>query len=171
MLYVEGLKHNLLSISQLCDKGFRVCFDAHACHVIDSSTNQVIYVGKRHENVYVIHIDEIKFHKESCLIANDVNDSWLWHRRLRHASMKTLSKLGKNNLVIGLPKLKFDKDKICDACQFGKQGRNSFKLKNLVSTSKPLELLHVDLFGPMDVVSMYGKFYGFVIIDDYSRFT
>ena len=82
VLYVEGLKHNLLSISQLCNKGFRVCFDAHACHVIDSNTNQVIYIGKMHENVYVILIDEIKFHNESCLIANDVNDSWLWDKRL-----------------------------------------------------------------------------------------
>ena len=52
--------------------------------------------------------------------ANDVNDSWLWHRRLGHASMKTLSKLVKNDLVVGLPKLSFDKDKICDACQFEK---------------------------------------------------
>ena len=85
--------------------------------------------------------------------------------------MKTLSKLVKNDLVIGLPKLKFDKDKICDACQFGKQVRNSFKSKNLVSTSRPLELLHIDLFGPMDVLSMGGKSYGFVIIDDYFRFT
>ena len=70
-----------------------------------------------------------------------------------------------------LPKLKFDKDKICDACQFGKQVRNFFKSKNLVSTSMPLELLHVDLFGPMDVLSMGGKSYGFVIVDDYSRIT
>ena len=85
--------------------------------------------------------------------------------------MKTLSKLVKNDLVIGLPKLNFDKDKICDACQFGKQVRNSFKWKNLVFTSRPLELLHVDLFRPMDVLSMGGKSYGFVIVDDYSRFT
>ena len=85
--------------------------------------------------------------------------------------MKTLSKLVKNDLVIGLPKLKFDKDKICDACQFEKQVRDYFKSKNLVSTSRPLELLHVDLFGPMDVISMDGKSYGFFIVDDYSRFT
>ena len=98
-------------------------------------------------------------------------DSWLWHRRLRHVSMKTLSKLVKNDLVIGLPKLSFDKDKICDGSQIGKQVRNSFKSKNLVSTSRPLELLHIDLFGPMDVLSMSGKSYGFVIVDDYSRFT
>ena len=67
--------------------------------------------------------------------------------------------------------MKFDKDKICDACQFGKQVRNSFKSKNLVSNSRPLELLHVDLFRPMDVLSMSGKSYEFVIVDDYSRFT
>ena len=48
--------------------------------------------------------------------------------------------------------------------------RSLFKPKNLVSTSRPLELLHIDLFGPMNVISMGGKSYGFVIID-YSRFT
>ena len=68
--------------------------------------------------------------------------------------MKTFSKLVKNDLVIELPKLIFNKDKIYDACQFGKQARNSFKSKNLVSTSRPLELLHIDLFGPIDILSM-----------------
>ena len=74
-------------------------------------------------------------------------------------------------IIFGLSKLQFDKDKICDACQFEKQVRDYFKSKNLVSTSRPLELLHVDLFGPMDVISMGGKSYGFIIVDDYSRFT
>ena len=95
------LKHNLLSISQLCNKGFRVCFDAHACHVIDSNTNQVIYIGKMHDDVYVIYIDDIVLNNESCLIANDVNDSWWWNKKLGHAIMKTLSKLVKNDLVLG----------------------------------------------------------------------
>ena len=62
-------------------------------------------------------------------------------------------------------------DKICDVCQFGKQVRKSFKSKNLVSTSKSLELLYIDLFRPMNGISMGGKSYGFVIVDDYSRFT
>ena len=108
-----------------------------------------MYIGKRHENVYVIYIDEIVLNNESCLIANDVNDSWLWHRRLRHASMKTLSKLVKNDLVVELPKLNLDKNKICDACQFGKQVRNSFKSKNLVSTLGHLDccmLIYLDLW-------------------------
>ena len=54
VLLVENLKYNLLSISQLCDKGYRVCFETNACHVINSNTNQIIYIGKRHANVYVI---------------------------------------------------------------------------------------------------------------------
>ena len=75
VLLVENQKYNLLSISQLCDKGNRVCFEANACHVINSNTNQIIYIGKRYENVYVIYIDEIVFNNESCLIEPDVNDS------------------------------------------------------------------------------------------------
>ena len=62
-------------------------------------------------NLYVIFIDEIDIHNESCLCVNDVNDSWFWHGRLGHASMKTLSKLVINDLAIGLPKLILDKDK------------------------------------------------------------
>ena len=39
VLLIENLKYNLLSISQLCDKGHRVCFESNACHVINSTTN------------------------------------------------------------------------------------------------------------------------------------
>ena len=67
--------------------------------------------------------------------------------------------------------MNFNKDKICDACQFGKQVRSSFKPNNIVSTSRPVELLHIDLFGPMNVISIGGKSYEFFIVDDYSKFT
>jgi len=51
-------------------------------------------------------------------------------------------------LVEGLPKLKFQKDRVCEASQKGKQTKVSFKAKNVVSTERPLEMLHMDLFGP-----------------------
>ena len=79
--------------------------------------------------------------------------------------------LVKKDLVIGIPKLKFEKNKLCEACQKGKQVKNYFQSKNVVSTSKPLELLHIDLFGPSRTISSSGNYYGLVIIDDYSRFT
>ena len=72
--------------------------------------------------------------------------------------------------MVGLPSIKFNDDKVCDACTRGKQVRTSFKSKNCVSTSRPLELLHVDLCGPMRVTGRGGKRYVLVIVDDYSRF-
>ena len=73
--------------------------------------------------------------------------------------------------MIRLPKLEFTKDKPFDACQKGKQSKSSFKLKNVVSTSRPLELLHMYLFGATRVASLCGIHYVYVLGDDYSRHT
>ncbi|GJX95751.1 retrovirus-related pol polyprotein from transposon TNT 1-94 [Tanacetum coccineum] len=73
-------------------------------------------------------------------------------------------------LVRNLPKLKFDQY-FCDACNFGKQAHASHKAKNIVSMTRCLELLHVDLFGPSAVRSYGRNRYTLVIVDDYSRKT
>ena len=85
--------------------------------------------------------------------------------------MNHLNKLISKDLVIELPKLKFERDHICEACQKGKQVKSSFKIKNVVSALKPLELLHMDLFGPLRTMNLGGNYYALVIIDDYSRYT
>ena len=85
------------------------------------------------------------------------DQSWLWHRRLGHANMDLISQLNKDELVRGLPKVNFQKDKVCEACQMGKQIKNSFKNKNFISTTRPLELLHMDLFGPSRTPSLGGN--------------
>ena len=81
--------------------------------------------------------------------------------------MHTLSRITKKNLVFSLPKINFNKDKICDACQLGKQTRVSF----IVSTSKPLKLLYMNLFDPTRTTSLGEKRYDFIIIDDFLCFT
>ncbi|XLU60516.1 hypothetical protein S245_019725, partial [Arachis hypogaea] len=75
-------------------------------------------------------------------------------KKLGHASMYQISKLVKKNLVRGIPKIKFDKDLACDACQLGKQVKSSFKPKDGISTKRPLEMLHIDLFGPTRTQSL-----------------
>ena len=85
--------------------------------------------------------------------------------------MNLISKLSKNELVKDMPKLKFEKDTVCDACQLSKQTRSSFKSKGTISTSKSLELLHFDLFSPITPSSLGGKSYVFIIVDDYIRYT
>ncbi|KAK8674770.1 hypothetical protein V6N13_032873 [Hibiscus sabdariffa] len=156
VLYVNGLKHNLLSISQLCDKGFNVFFESNGCKIINIETNQVVLVGHRIGNIYMVHLDDI-FVSNACFVASNEHDAWLWHRKLGHASMSVLEKLISKNLVRGLPKIKFSNDKICDACAKGKQHRTSFKSINDVSTSRVMQLIHMDLFGPIRTISLGGK--------------
>ncbi|KAM6587307.1 hypothetical protein CsatA_009912 [Cannabis sativa] len=169
VLLVDNLKHNLLSISQLCDIGFRVVFESSKCSIENVSTNEVIFLGVRKDNVYVIDVDSFDSKNKCLTVMND--NSWLWHRRLGHASMDSISKLVRKDLVIGLPSIPFVKDKLCDACQFGKQIKTSFHSKKEISTTRPLQLLHIDLFGPSRIASLGGKYYAFVIVDDFSRFT
>jgi len=118
----------------------------------------------------MLSVEHASFHELSFLVSK-IDDSWLWHHRIAHINMRHLNHLVMKDLVIGLPKLKFEKNKLCETCQKGKQVKNSFESKNVVSTSKPLELLHIDLFGPSRTVSLGGNYYGLVIVDDYSRFT
>ena len=100
-----------------------------------------------------------------------LDDTWLWHRSRGHASMHTTVKLSKHDLVCGLPSYKFEKERICGACVKGKQVCSSFKSKKYISTSRPLELLHIDLCGLILVRSLKDSSYILVIVDDYSRFT
>ncbi|KAL5545088.1 hypothetical protein UlMin_008872 [Ulmus minor] len=169
VLLVENLNYNLLSVSQLCDKGFKVVFETSKCSIIDSFSGKTIFNGNRFENIFTIDVS-LAENVDKCFVSIS-NESWLWHRRLGHANMDLLNKLSTRKLVKGLPSVSFQKDKICDACQFGKQIKSSFKSKKMISSKRPLELLHLDLFGPMRTASLGGKFYVFVIVDDFSRFT
>ena len=103
-------------------------------------------MGHRNENVYTIDISKYEGHNRCFSSMHD--ESWLWHRRLRHVNMNLITQLNKNELVRGLPKISFEKDKVCEEFKMEKQIKTSFKNKKFISTSIPLELLHIDLFGP-----------------------
>ncbi|GJU92880.1 retrovirus-related pol polyprotein from transposon TNT 1-94 [Tanacetum coccineum] len=101
-----------------------------------------------------------------CLATIDEN-STLWHRRLGHANMRLIQSLASKELVRNLSKLRFDQH-FFYACKIGKQAHVSHKAKNIVSTTKCLELLHMDLFGPSSVRSYEGNRYTLIIVDDCS---
>jgi hypothetical protein len=73
--------------------------------------------------------------------------------------------------VLGLTDVCFEKDRPCAPCQEGKQVGTTHPSKNVMPTSRPLELLHMDLFGPVAYLSIGASKYGLVIVDDFSRFT
>ncbi|KAJ9560217.1 hypothetical protein OSB04_005377 [Centaurea solstitialis] len=167
--YVEGLMHNLLSISQLCDKNHKVSFSKKKCKV-KNRRKEVILTGVRHADIYIINMNTST--DNFCFVSRASTDmNWLCHKRLSHLNFKTLNQLCINNLVIGLPDFRYTKESLCSACEKGKQTRASFKSKQISSISSPLQLLHMDLFGPVNVQSIGGKKYTLVIVDEYSRYT
>ena len=106
ILFVDGLKHNLLSISQLCDQGNRVIFDNAKCTIESIKDNKTLFIGQRVKNVYVFTIDDIASINGTCLTAMNKN-GLLWYRRLRHVRINLISKLVKKDLVIELPNISF----------------------------------------------------------------
>ncbi|GJR30142.1 retrovirus-related pol polyprotein from transposon TNT 1-94 [Tanacetum coccineum] len=97
------------------------------------------------------------------------NLNWLWHKRLANLNFKTINKLAKQNLLIGLPSLVYSKDKPCSSCKKGKHHRSNFKTKETSSIKKCLHLLHMDLFRPVTPRSINHEKYTLVIVDEYSR--
>jgi transposase InsO family protein len=85
--------------------------------------------------------------------------------------MKNLHKLLKGEHILGLTNVHFEKDRICSTCQAGKQVGVHHPHKNIMTMDRPLELLHMDLFGSIAYISIGGSKYYLVIVDDYSRFT
>ncbi|KAJ9547239.1 hypothetical protein OSB04_019782 [Centaurea solstitialis] len=171
VLYVEGLSHNLFSASQFCDGYNIVLFSIINCLIINSDGVE-IFEGRRFYNLYVVDFPVIDSSKPVCLFSKATKgESWLWHRRFSHQNFSDISKLANGGLVKGLPKLTFDRDSLCPACQMGKMKRSSHKSKTESSCQSPLEMLHMDLCGPMRIQSISGKKYILVMVDEYSRYT
>ncbi|GJS77628.1 retrovirus-related pol polyprotein from transposon TNT 1-94 [Tanacetum coccineum] len=169
--YVEGLNHNLFSVGQFCDADLEVAFRKSTCYIRDLKGNDLL-TGSRGTDLYSISLQDSTTPNPICLMAKATSSqAWLWHRRLSHLNFDTINLLSKNNIVNGLPKLKFVKDHLCSSCELGKAKRKSFHTKTTPSSKRRLQLLHMDLCGPMRVESINGKKYVLVIVDDYSRYT
>ncbi|GJY48069.1 retrovirus-related pol polyprotein from transposon TNT 1-94 [Tanacetum coccineum] len=147
--FVNELKFNLFSISQTCDKKNYVLFTNSECLVLSPNfklpdETQILLKIPTKDNMYSFDMKNI-VPKESltCL----------------------------DNLVRGLPIKHFENDQTCVACLKRKQHRASCKSKVLNLITKPLFMLHMDLFGPNFVSSLMHKKYFLVVTDDYSKFT
>ncbi|GJY42815.1 retrovirus-related pol polyprotein from transposon TNT 1-94 [Tanacetum coccineum] len=169
--YVEGLGHNLLSVGQFCNGDLEVAFHSNTCYVWNLEGDDLL-TGSRESNLYTISISDLAASSPVCLMSKATSTkSWLWHRRLSSLKLGIINQLTSKDLVDGLLKIKYDKDDLCLACEQDKSKKTSFPSKLVPSTESKLELIHMDLCGPMRVESINGKKYILVIVDDYSRYT
>jgi transposase InsO family protein len=168
--HVQGLGYNLLSVSQLCEKGYNCLFTHEGVIVSRRKDSSIVFVGRLWGKFYYVDFTKVKVDPKACLVTKS-NLGWLWHRRLTHVGMRNLTKLQKDERILGLTNVVFEKDRLCSACQAWKQVGAHHPTKNILPSSRLLKLLHMDLFGPITYISIGGNKYGLVIVDDFSRFT
>ncbi|GJR48989.1 putative ribonuclease H-like domain-containing protein [Tanacetum coccineum] len=178
VFFVKELNFNLFSVSQMCGKKNSVFFTETECLVLSPDfklldESQVLLRVPRQSNMYSFDLKNVVPSRDlTCLFAKaTIDESKLWHGRLGHVKFKTMNKLVKGNLVRGLPSKILENDHTCIVCQKGKQHKASCKAKLVSSISQPLQMLHMDLFGPTSVKSINNKTYCLVVTDDFSRFS
>jgi hypothetical protein len=167
--FMNRLRYNLLSVSQLADADLSVLFRKSNYHALDSSGKRVCGIS------HIRNIFQFDFSSTQsslrCLISQSSSELRKWHRRLGHPSFDLLYQLYGLDLLRGLPLLKFESDLVCAPCHHGKMIAASHSLVNTVMTEHYVQLLHMDTIGPSRVHSMRGKWYVLVIVDDYSHYS
>ena len=143
---------NLLSISQICDQDFMVLFSKGNCLVMDESGKKLISGVRTLDNYYGLVPD-------ADIVCNSIRlpSEDLWHQRMGHASYKHLLVVSKHESVLGIPKLSRVSNVVCGPCQLGKQTKAKHLGTQTSATSRPLELLHLDLMGPTRTESLGRK--------------
>nr|GEZ55079.1 integrase, catalytic region, zinc finger, CCHC-type, peptidase aspartic, catalytic [Tanacetum cinerariifolium] len=131
--YVEGLNHNLFSVGQFYDADLEVAFRKSTCFIRDLKENNLLS-GSHGTDLYSITFQDIISPNPISLVAKATSSqAWLWHRRLSHLNFNTINLLSKNDIVVGLPKVKFVNDHLCSSCELGKakrkDGENLDKMK------------------------------------------
>jgi hypothetical protein len=139
---VESLGYNLLSVSQLCNMGYNCLFTNIDVSVFRRSDGSLAFKGVLDDKLYLVDFSKEEADLYACLIAKS-SMGWLWHHRLAHVGMKNLHKLLKGEHVLGVTNVCFEKDRPCAACHAGKQVGSTHHNKNVMTTSRPLELLHM----------------------------
>ncbi|GKC04033.1 retrovirus-related pol polyprotein from transposon TNT 1-94, partial [Tanacetum coccineum] len=136
---------------------------------IFNANKEIFLIAPRRNDVYGLDMSSLTPNGACFFDKASESVNWLWHKRLSHLNFKNINKLTQQNKLLGLPSLVYSKDKPCTTCEKGKHHRASFKTKQNFSIRKCLHLLHMDLFGPVSLMSINHKKYTLVIIDEYSR--
>lgn len=177
VLHVPGLSANLLSVHHIASKGNSVLFDSTGC-TIKNARGEIVAQCKSSNGVYKFcstsntqknatqQFDDSC--KNKCMLSKQKPSAVLWHRRLGHINLQRM-KLMRDGAVDGLDFDDNDADvKSCEVCAMGKQARSPFGRSESQSTQL-LELIHSDVIGPMENVSIGGSRYILTFVDDFSR--
>jgi hypothetical protein len=126
------MKHNLLSVSQMCDQSHKVTFNSQKCEIRRESLGKLVGTAARtSNNIYVL----IEIGNKKCCLGKE-DESWLWNRRMGHMHFDNLVKVNKREAVGEMPQIMKPTNTLCKHCQQGKKTKTRFKSKEY-STTRP----------------------------------
>jgi hypothetical protein len=137
VLHVDLLSYNLLSISQFYKMGYDCHFTDKGVTAIRREDSSIAFTSRMKSKLYLVNFNKSEAKLETCLVAKS-SMGWLWHHRLAHVGMRNLAKLLKDEHILGLMYVHLEKDRICKACQAGKQVGAPHPPKN-ITTTRPLD--------------------------------
>lgn len=156
VLYVPEIRCNLFSLGSAADNGVEAKIGKNDLQLIRN--NKVVAVGSRvSDRLYALHFETQIQSKANVAVTGASLQTW--HERCGHCSYKTIREMAKgdavNGMVVNSVKSDESDNQFCEACIFGKHCRKPFEESD-TRASKPAELIHFDLCGPMSVEN-YGK--------------
>eukprot|EP00253_Pinus_taeda_P004625 PITA_04625 len=177
--YVPGLKCNLLSIGQLIDKGYNMFVKDDVCTItyIPPSKKIIAQVQMTSNRMFPLKLRaDLKEGRTIATVTQEVfqeqvkDENWLWHLRFGHLNFGGLNLLHRKEMVKGLPLIE-KPDSLCEGCILGKKHKESFSVGKSIREKTPLEIVHSDVCGPMQMPSFAENTYVLTFIDDYTRKT
>ena len=171
---IPRFRRNLISVSKLYEQLFTVSFDnnqivisrngLNICHANNENELYIVRPNKRTLlNTELFRVEHPKPKKKKIL---DNDDTYLWHLRLGHISLDRINRLVKDG---PLKELKVGNLPVYESCLDGKMTKRSFLAMGF-RAKEPLELVHSDVYGPLNVQAGGGYEYFITFIDDYSRY-
>ncbi|KAB2610770.1 hypothetical protein D8674_018802 [Pyrus ussuriensis x Pyrus communis] len=167
VMLVPGLDENLLSVGQMVEHGYFLVFGDYLVDIFEDKTleNLLARVQMTSNRCFPMTLE---YGNEVARRATVEESTWNWHRRYGHLNFQSLKSLQQKEMVYGLPEIK-DTSKVCEGCAMGKAHREVFDKEKAWRATIPLELIHTDVCGPMQVSTIGGNKYFLTFIDDYTR--
>jgi hypothetical protein len=171
VLHVPTITKKLIFVGQMVEQGLQVTFNPNGCFV-ENMKNQgkLIAKGERNGQMFTLDVNMPKVNSMLFIHGKGVEDIGIWHKQVGHVNLQHFKLLEKQNLVGGLPKFGIEKVmlKVCEACQLRKQARHPFQTQTIHVSSKPLEMIHLNVW-TTKTKSIRGCKYYMSFIDDYAR--
>ncbi|KAI3423526.1 Protein kinase domain-containing protein [Psidium guajava] len=162
VLFVPEIQQNLLSVSQLIGRGFKVVFEDNFCLIKDAANQEIFKLRMKGKSFALNPLEE-----EQAAFSIKENVTEIWHKRFGHYHHHGMLQMKSKILAEGLPEFE-NQISSCKACQFGKLNRKPFP-KSTGRASRKLQLIHTDVSGPQRTPSLKGSLYYIAFIDDFTR--